>query len=295
MYTSMIRAPDARRAGRGNAGFTLVEIMVALVLASVFAGIIFQLIRGQGRFVEVQSARQEVQQNARAAVEVIGSELRGATAQGLLRGEDGVIEYMAPRFFGLTCPNGTSTQVDVIAPVVDASALTVGSSTGLMVDIAGDPRTYSPATGTRARVTAMAGVNLATSNCAGMGPAGPATVYRLTGTNFPVVPAGRSIFTYDIVRYDVAADDGGLPWVRRGNTVAGGQQPFVGPLESSTALRFRYFTAGSSVPMTAPGTTVANLRQVNRVRVVISARSKGPTSATRQIERDSVTIFLRNR
>lgn len=290
--------PEPRGAGGRDAGFTLVEIMVALILASIFATIIFQLIRGQGRFVEVQSARQEVQQNARAAVEVIGSELRGATAQGLLRGEDGAIEYMAPRFFGLTCPNGTSTQVDVIAPTVDASALTVASSTGLMVDTSTIPTTrgYAPATGARASVTAMAQVALNTSNCAGMNPAGTTSVYRLTGTNFPLVVAGRSVFTYDIVRYDVANDDSGLPWVRRGNTVAGGQQPFVGPLESSTALRFRYFAANSNTPMpTAPGTNVTNLRLVSRVRVVIAARSKGPTSATRQIERDSVTILLRNR
>lgn len=289
----MIRTTEARR----DAGFTLIEIMVALILASIFATIIFQLIRGQGRFVEVQSARQEVQQNARAAVEVIGSELRGATAQGLLRGEDGAIEYMAPRFFGLVCPNGTSSQVEVIAPTVDPSALTVGSSTGLMIDTStvATIRGYAPAIGARAVVTAMAQVAVVGGDCEGMAPDGAVTAYRLTGTNFPQVPAGRSVFTYDIVRYDVANDDSGLPWVRRGNTVAGGQQPFVGPLESSTALRFRYFTAGSSVPMGAPGTTEANLRLVDRVRVVISARSKGPTSATRQIERDSVTILLRNR
>src|SRR5687767_12028100 len=59
-----------------RSGFTLIELLVAIVIGSVVVGSLFQMISGQGRFVELQSAREEVQQNGRAAVELIGSELR---------------------------------------------------------------------------------------------------------------------------------------------------------------------------------------------------------------------------
>jgi hypothetical protein len=98
---------------------------------------------------------------------------------------------------------------------------------------------------------------------------------------------------YDLVRYTTGASEG-AQWVTRGNTISA-QQPFVGPLESDNALRFRYFAANSATPMaTPPGTTGTQLRQVSRIRVVVAARSRGSSGATQQVERDSVTVFLRN-
>ena len=61
---------DLRRPG---AGFTVVELMVAIVLTGILATIMFQLMQGQGRFAGLQDARQEVQQNDRGALDLITS------------------------------------------------------------------------------------------------------------------------------------------------------------------------------------------------------------------------------
>lgn len=288
-------------------GFTIIELVIALVLASIFAGIIFQLVRGQGTFVAFQSARQEVQQNSRAAVEIIGTEMRATMPQALIQADDASIEFMSPRFFGLACPGATSAQMDIIAPTVDATALAVGSTTGLMVNVVGEPNpsSYVPVAGTtpRAVVTGIASLAPSLGQCAAMAPASAGvTAYRLTGSGFPVAvagfQAGRSVAVYDIVRYAVGSSEG-ENWVQRWNPSSGATpQPFVGPLESPnnrSGLQFRYFATGSATPMaTAPGNVTATLRTVSRIRVVVHARSRGTATRLRQTESDSVTVFLRN-
>jgi Tfp pilus assembly protein PilW len=63
----------------------LVELMVALVISGILVGIIFQFLLGQTRFARLQGAREEVQQNARVAVDVISSDLRAVGRMGSLQ------------------------------------------------------------------------------------------------------------------------------------------------------------------------------------------------------------------
>lgn len=279
-------------------GFTLVEIVIALMITGLFAGFLFQLIQGHGSFVALQGAREEVQQNSRAALEVIASELRAVTPQGLVRGDADVLEFQSPRVFGLACAGGNATQLDIVVPAVDRSLFVVGGATGLRADLtAAGTRVYSPAIdAARAAVTAIDSIPPLGpgNNCAALQPSGAGLrAYRLRGTNFPApVPAGNVVFLYDLVRYDVGESDG-YRWVRRGNTV-GAQQPFVGPLVSGAGLRFRYYANTSATPVSAPGTSSSNLQQVDRIEVLVNTRSRGASQRNVQTQRDSLNVFLRN-
>ena len=87
------RYPDPRRPlGRG--GFTLIEILVALLISGLVVSSIFQVLQGNGRFVEMQSAREEVQQNARAALDLIAGDLRGVPPTAITVMQPGTIRFL---------------------------------------------------------------------------------------------------------------------------------------------------------------------------------------------------------
>ena len=77
-----MRSADLRRR---SGGFTLVELLVALVISGVLMATVFQILTGQSRAVAVQGAREESQQNVRGALEIVASELRTAVPQEIGR------------------------------------------------------------------------------------------------------------------------------------------------------------------------------------------------------------------
>src|SRR5215211_5199727 len=106
---SMIRrshramGPNVARRLRDRRGFTLMELLVALMISSFLVTVIYQLMDGNSRFVRTQSAREEVQQNARAAIDVMAGDLRTVQPTAILAmGPDSLRFYM-PRAFGVLC------------------------------------------------------------------------------------------------------------------------------------------------------------------------------------------------
>src|SRR5688500_12033257 len=101
--SSIRRFPEAKRLRRDRRGFTLIELLVALMISSFLVTVIYQLMSGQSRFVRIQSAREEVQQNARAAMDVMAGDLRTVPPSAIqAMGPDSIRFYM-PRAWGVLC------------------------------------------------------------------------------------------------------------------------------------------------------------------------------------------------
>jgi type IV pilus assembly protein PilW len=62
----------------GSKGFTLVELMIALLVSSVVAGAIYFVYTGQQKIYTLQEAVVDMQQNLRAGLYLVGQELRMA-------------------------------------------------------------------------------------------------------------------------------------------------------------------------------------------------------------------------
>ena len=291
---------DSSRSARGDAGFTLIELVVALFLAALVTGIIFQLIRGQASFVAHASARQEVVQNAQGALEIISSEIRGIPSRGVLDAGANHLSVAVPQAWGISCGGSTATDIWMTAPSsLPATAFSVagGGARGLYVNDGAAgwlPTTLQPV----ANVTAIATFDptVAGNACAALSAWGPANGVRLTGTNFPAAPAGSSVVVYGLARYDVGSV-GGTAWVRRSQTMNGTadfqMQPLAGPLQTATALRFRYFNA-AGVEIAAPGAAAPGAG-ISQIRITVSTVSSNPmVDPTSEVERDEVTISLRN-
>lgn len=296
---------------KGARGFTLVEVLVSLVLAGLLAMVIFQVVRGQTRFAAVQSAQQEVQQNARGAIEIIASELRGVQPGGLVSTSATSITFMLPRAWGISCGGATTTTLPVLFPEVPDTTVmfAINGASGLLADTSAagigqwGPIPNATTLAGRAQVNTLPAQNpalgVAGNPCIALRATAPANglmrAVTVTGTGFPTtVPAGNTVYLYQLARYEVGTTDS-EHWIWRSQGLpgsTGSTQPLAGPLTSATTgLVFTYFTADGTA--FTPGDDRAQLALVARigVKVVAHTRERGRTNLS-----DSVTtsVLLRN-
>lgn len=265
---------------RRQSGFTLVELMVALVIAGILVGVVFQFLLGQTRFARMQSAREEVQQNARVALDVISSDLRAIGPQGIIAGSANSISYRAPRAWGVICGySGGSLAVifpGPAAPMLKAGSdsLAVGTSFHQVSDVTGD--------GSAATTACNTGV---TPNPLVAAAEGRARLYNLPA-GAPTYQRGQDAYVYDRLTYDIGTSLG-VPgtWIRR--NPGSGAQPLAGPLPASGGLVFVYTDAN--------GATTVDVDAVRRIKVTVTANSRAKFKDQAQVDTDSTIIYLRNR
>ncbi|HYW08770.1 MAG TPA: prepilin-type N-terminal cleavage/methylation domain-containing protein [Longimicrobium sp.] len=289
---------SSRNPAGARAGFTLIELMIGMILAGLFATVLFQLILGQSRFTREQGGREEVQQNVRGAMELIASELRAVPAGAITAAGSNSIAFRMPRAYGVLCdaPTLTAGTAWVAFPAevfpADLPASYTSTNWGIALPgLAGNGTLAGfPMTGVATVGNACAGLNLPVGTTAlvrGIRYSGLAT----TGAT------GTPVFLYQEFRYRVdTSPDPALEgkWLLRANG-ASAAQPLAGPMiETGTAaaiggISFRYLCGTTLV---APSlVTAAN---INGIRVVLAMQSRTTNGARRQDEVDSTTVHLRN-
>lgn len=288
-----------------RAGITLVELLVALVSSGLLAAIVFQFLNGQTRFVNAQMGRQEVQQNARVALDLIASELRGVSpvSGGIVHADRDSITFRQPRAYGVLCQQGGAPLQVMFAPDPGLD-LDPNTATGLMVRT--EPNEWTVlfpvgAAGVAAQTDAAAdcGVGLNTSL-----PEGDRVARSFTGPGGleSNLPPGTPVYLFDRVRYRRKESGSGRQrrnWLGRSNGILGvlengrmDVQPFAGPLQAD-GLRFAYFAENSDTPLPTP-VPEPDLGRIRRIRLVVAVESGADDPDRRQSETDSVLILLRN-
>jgi prepilin-type N-terminal cleavage/methylation domain-containing protein len=287
---------------RGRAGFTLVELMVALVITGLLTTVIWQLVRTQSRFVAFESQREDAQANGRAAVDIVAGDMRAALPQGIIVARDSVLVMALPKAWGVLCAANTATQMVAVFPTMAADAFTVLSNdgTGVVVNTsATSTPTWLPRPaldGTRATVNGIVAANAAAS-C--VTASGTVSAYTISGTNFPIGAVGTLVSVYQLVRYDVGQSEGKW-WVRRSNGLSGANTfsmvPLAGPVFARDSVKFTYYGgANAALVNPEPGTAIAALDLLSRIKLRVVTVSSGAYGGTSSVNRDSATILLRNR
>jgi prepilin-type N-terminal cleavage/methylation domain-containing protein len=276
-------------------GFSLVELLVALVVASlVLAGVASNLLGAQ-RFYRAQVQVLEVQQNVRVVAQVLSLELRGLDAGDgdIVAMSDTAITFKAPRAFGVIC-----AAPDVARGVlVVRNSLTSGlravdpARDSVLVFRDGDPssatddrwlRSSLAATGSAACTDGAAGSRLTLGGTVG-------GLAQLDG-----VGPGSPIRAFEVVRYRLYRDGEGLWWLGTQSFTGGGwsvTSPIAGPLRPRDGVAFAYADAADQ-PVSSP-------LAVRLVRVVVRGRSSAPIRSVGRpagAYQDSavVAVFLRN-
>jgi prepilin-type N-terminal cleavage/methylation domain-containing protein len=294
-------------APRGRAGFTLLELLVALTISGILVGTIFQLLEGNSRFVRLQSAREEVQQNGRAALSVIASDLRSVPSGGIVSMSPTAVRFYAPRGWGILCNtiNSASSTAWAIFPANTFPSDDVWSKRGWGIAV---EQTAHPAVNTASwRFVSQVTKQTGGTACDTIQSAPTASHLRYGfvrpgGASFvttgSVLP-GTPVMLFEEVEYDVASSSGGsVPgyWIRRmsGYGVDGqpNMQPMAGPVPSENALRLEYFRADGVTPATTP----AEVRSIS-IRVITRSRSESMQAGTMspsQVDTTSTVVSLRN-
>jgi prepilin-type N-terminal cleavage/methylation domain-containing protein len=291
----------ARPASR--AGFTLIELLIALLISGILATILLQLFLGQSRFAQLQTAREEVQQNARAALEIITSELRNLGRDAIVAAGPHSIHFYSPRATGLMCRHHESHDLAAIFPSV---ALTgINAEPALAGQLALPP--YGGAEGWAfLNVTDVTEARLsdATDWCRQINPAYPGTTAAsesaarmFAGVPHPGIGSPDTlqrvdrVYLYTKARYAVGADAGGEQWILRG---AGADElhQLAGPVDGDSGLVFAYLDSDGQ-----PITDLADPDERNRIariEVTVVTRSHAEFGGVPQRDSASTTVHLRN-
>jgi prepilin-type N-terminal cleavage/methylation domain-containing protein len=275
-------------AARRDSGFTLLELLVALVISGVLVSGVWQLFVMTSSAVRLQGEMEEVQQNARAALEIIAGDLR-ATSSGAWRiAAADSIAIRLPVQWGLMCDStisSGSSSIRILLPNVPLVTSTPGGAMGMAMDTSlADTPWYFVGT-----VVAGDSTTLGTfSSCSMMSPSGSLLTRRMdrTSGSFPsAIVRGRRTFLYEVVRYSEGTSTRPGRWLRRNGLM------LTGPVPPGEGLKLRYFNG--SKELLPPIVDQVILQSITHVELTLVTLSSG-RGGTPLRRTTSTVVYLRN-
>lgn len=284
-------------------GFTLIEVLIALVIGALVVSGLLRVIEGSTRFAGMLSAREEVQQNARAALELIAGELRAVPPSAIVTMGAETVRFRHPRTWGVLCetlfPESTVAWAVFPADVVPDEAIWGRPHWGLGVQQTVDPGAPSAAYRFMVNLTREVGggacdalVAPGSTERQGLGFGGIDGGSLVAGDS---VSRGALVMLFEEMQYDVR-ESGTVRgrWIRRMTGYTAGSpnmQPMAGPVPERSGLRLDYLR-GDGIPAERP-------EEIREIELRVEVRSRA--SSVREGEsvpeaRDSVSmrIHLRN-
>lgn len=278
-------------------GFTLVELMIALLLMTLVGSVIFKLLTSTQRVSTAQTERMLLQSSIRTGALVVPAELRElSTSTGgqtdLIQIAADSLTYRAARGVGFTCAV-TATQIKILnTTVLPFNALrdiTPGRDS-LLLYVERDPATAADDSWIRLPISSVA-----TTTC-GSEPAiavnTPNFINAIPDSQLASVVVGGPVRTFEVMRLKSYASDG-QQWVGA-VSVSGGDavQPILGPI-TPAGFQLAYLTGDGTV------TNVPAAVRVIRIQVIgltERAVAQGGTSGANVILQDTLVtrVLLRN-
>jgi prepilin-type N-terminal cleavage/methylation domain-containing protein len=253
-------------------GFTLPELLVALVLLGIVSTAIYQLLVNNQRLYRQQTQRIELDDNIRSAVAILPTELRELDVTDPLGSDivdmtDSSLTYKAMRYLGWICTTqvtGSTLYMDTtriglraVDGGYDSVLVFADSQTTLSSD---DRWIHANVTSTGTGADCPGGTNSVRLN---ISPAVVASDSVMQGA--PV----RGFEVVDVRRY---VDASGVTWLgqrKYDKTSAGwtALQPVVGPLQAK-GLRFAYYAKD--------GTVTTDRTKVSRIQITVIGQTSQP-------------------
>jgi len=255
-----------------------VELLVAMVLLAIASVAIYRLITGNQRAYRQQAERVDLNQNVRAAMSLLPSEIRELNA-GDVAGSDILsmsatsIAYRAARSLYFVCqtPNPAVAQVIVgVAPFFGMRQLDPAMDR-IMIYAENDPTTRTDNQWFRGDLT---GVTNGTA-CPGGGASVTLTFSGLAPALLVGVLAGAPVRGYQVVQLSLYSDPQGAWWLgtnaqNKATNAWSTIEPIAGPL-TTAGLQLTYFDS--------TGAVTAILGNVQRVGITVTGRTLGRVRA----------------
>ncbi|HET8624764.1 MAG TPA: prepilin-type N-terminal cleavage/methylation domain-containing protein [Gemmatimonadales bacterium] len=289
---------------RARNGFTLVELLIALVLFLIVSASVFQLLHNTQRVSRAQAERTEMQSNMRAGALIVPAELRsigydqfvtgtgnpaGTVMSDILSMAADSIAFRAVRSSGIICNVAANTYVlDTGGFYTGYRAVAAGRDT-LMVYGDMNPNRSSDDVWFRKRITAV-GAGNCTAAYGGRAGTAITTDDAVPGDSIIV---GAAYHSFEVMSYKLmqGADNRWYLNARSMSNPGEAYQPMLGPL-APLGFALKYYDvngAETAVP--------ANVRTIQVTLISQStSRVSDMGSSNQQIQTDSVVtrVALRN-
>ncbi len=246
-----------------SAGFTLVEVLITIVVAGVLGAALMGLVLGQQRFYGHSDDTIIAQQNLRAAMDLMATELRMASPTDVMVARSDSVAVRFDILRGVVCDTSAAQATVFVYDSVASANLPAGFR-GTAYSGAYDS-TFVYADGF---TPTSSGSGAAKTTCTGNGaPAGyPNSSYR-TASGWPgVVPARGSLLRW----YGALAYSFGPSNSNNWDALWRNGVELVTPFEVGAV--FRYVMANGSVQNNVAGGQLQNIRQI---RVMAAATGDG--------------------
>lgn len=240
---------------RHQRGFTLVEVMIALVIMLIVTGAMYKLLTTTQRVSRAQAERSSLQANVRSGSLVVPNELRelNTVVGGNVDQNDIVaplnandIRYRAMRGFGIVCANPAADKIRIYGMDGQFTSFSgyrdpVANTDGIYIfdedddDLHGDDDDWIRWT--------ITGVDKATACPGGR----PGITLTLNGDPDPDPPVGTPVRTFEVMQLQLHVDAGESYLGARSVTAGGAIQPVLGPLRAGNGFELAYFDANNAV------------------------------------------------
>ncbi|MGH7562769.1 MAG: PilW family protein [Gemmatimonadales bacterium] len=254
---------------RSRAGFTLVELLVAMILLVIVGGGMYQSLVVVQRVSRTQSERAAMQGGLRTGVQLAVSELQELHANNPGNTSDltsmgvSLVRYRAMRGLGLTCENASATEIKVWVDNYSGYQVPATPRHDVLLFIDNDSTKSDDDTWAMLDLTAVAN-----GTCPDGDPAYVLTVTAIPGWNatpdLSSVRVPGPMRTYEVMELGLRTQNGrdwlGLRSVSSGEEMS----PLAGPLETG-GVDFRYFDNAT--------TETALAREVSMIEMVLRGQT----------------------
>lgn len=274
-------------------GYSIAELLVALVIAGIVGIALSKLIINQSRFLQSQDNYRQARSGARSALSIPTDELRMVTTSGdssvLLQANRDSFSVRVPIAYGMVCgQSGGKTHIALFP--ADSATYANATATGYVWrDSTGFLRFVRPITS----ISAGNATLCSTNGVAVLSATGWSATVIAVAPNVVATPPGSVAFLYRQIRY-VFATSGQLPGRRalwRVLLPANTRDELVAPFD--TSAHFEYLVGDALVPTMTP----AVLDSVEGVRFVMVSASQqnAPGRSTPVTFNLTTDILFRNR
>jgi prepilin-type N-terminal cleavage/methylation domain-containing protein len=245
---------------RTRRGFTLVELLIALVILGLVSASIFSLLNTTQRVTRAQAERTSLQSNVRTGAIVVPAELRelnnvsGGTADkvDILAKTANSIQYRAMRGMGVLCQDGLQNELRIYDQGNLAfSGYRTPAATRDWVYAFAEQNQYkgSDDIWVSGHVT---GVQRTSTACPG-NVAGYILTISPAVANLALAKSGAPVRTWEDMTLSLYQPAGGTDWYlgAESNSGGGGRQPVLGPLVADSGFTLRYLNASGNETATS--------------------------------------------
>ena len=286
----MIGTSTTPRVGRGRrrrGGFTLPELLVALVMTAIIGAAAMRLFVAQSRFFDRHVKQQNARTVSRSAVNGVLSDLRMVEApNGVTAASASAITVRVPYVMGVVCATGATYTTVAFMPV-DSLTLATAALSGYAWR--GSSGTYTLQT---SGVSVSAG-GFGTCTGVNVTPVSGGRVYNVAPALPAAATAGTPVYLYQTIRYEFAPSTtySGRTGLWRTLVTSGATEEVAAPFDPTAGFEFYDRTAGGSASTTVP--TLANIRGIE---LVFNGQSEKPRfgKTTPETTKHRTAVFFMN-